>query len=80
MKNIVFFVVLMLVAGCHYLEEPETLLRDPHYTAYKERLDALESQRLKGEITYAQYLEKKKQADDNYTREVQERTQKIEGQ
>ena len=72
--------IFMLLTGCNYLDEPQSLLKEPHYAAYQEKLNTLESSYLNGETTYGDYLEKKRQADDTYTKEVQDRTEKIEGQ
>ena len=63
-----------------YINEPATIVQDPHFGNYKEKLDALEKQYLEKEITYAQYLEQKTALDDQYTKEVEERNQKIMGQ
>ncbi len=81
-KMIIFFLTLFLM-GCSYgeklLNEPEAIIKDPHYAQYQEKLDALEKSYLQKEITYAQYLEKKQQLDDIYTKEVRERTEVIYG-
>lgn len=85
MKKILFAVFITILAGCSagqeklktYLDEPQAILKDPHYADYKEKADTLESSYLKKEITYAEYLEKKKELDENYDKEVQERTDKI---
>ena len=63
-----------------YINEPSTIVQDPHFGNYKEKLDALEKQYLEKEITYAQYLEQKTVLDDQYNKEVSERNQKIMGQ
>ncbi len=70
--------VLITLIGCHYFPDDfERLMRDPHYTRYQQQLNELESSYLKGSLSYADYLEKKKQIDDTYTQEVQEREQII---
>ena len=77
-KMIVGFVFL-LAAGCSYLYDPKTILQDPHYAAYQEKLETLESAYLNNEMTYAEYLEKKKDIDDMYGKEVRDRAAAIEG-
>ncbi|MBN1870203.1 MAG: hypothetical protein JW847_06500 [Candidatus Omnitrophica bacterium] len=63
--------------GQNYLENPETLIQDPHFANYKENRDGLERQYLHKEITYAEYIEQRDHLDAKYDREVQERTNKI---
>lgn len=88
MKKITGVVLaLMLAAGCSYkgetlssyLENPSTLIKDPHYTHYQENRDSLESQYLKKEITYADYMKQLGELDDQYSKEVQDRTDIITG-
>lgn len=87
-KTMLLFLVSVL-AGCTYAGErelrdyinaPSTIVQDPHFGNYKEKLDALEKQYLGKDITYAQYLEQKIALDDQYNKEVEERNQKIMGQ
>lgn len=82
-------VLVSVIAGCtyagerelsDYINEPSTIIRDPHFANYKEKLDALEKQYLEKQITYAQYLEQKTVLDDQYNKEVEERNQKIMGE
>lgn len=76
-KGIILFFIFVF-AGCSYGgEQLKTWIEDPHYMDYRQNRDELESSYLKGEITYAEYLESKKQMDDDYDREVREREQKI---
>ncbi|MCK5178434.1 MAG: hypothetical protein KAR32_02810 [Candidatus Omnitrophica bacterium] len=82
-KSLVLFFALVLFGcsyGQNYLKNPETFIRDPHFSEYKERRDDLERQYLHKEITYAQYIEQKDRLDETYDREVQERTDKIMSQ
>lgn len=77
--------LVMLLAGCtyegksleSYLEEPESIIKDPHYGEYQAKLDALESQYLHKEISYAEYVGKKKELEDIYTKEVRDRNDVI---
>ena len=80
MKKFIFG-LLLLVVGCSYkgqnletyVDEPQTILRDPHFANYQEARDHLESEYLQKKMTYGEYLEKKKELDDKYTKEVQKR-------
>lgn len=79
-KVMALCVFIVFAAGCSYgSEKLKTLLTDPDYSQYRERLDSLERSRLHGEISYPQYLEKKQQLDEDYARIIQEREQKIHG-
>ena len=73
-KGILLLLVLVFL-GCSSspTEQFKTLVSDPHYAQYKQKLDDLEHQQLSGAIGYAEYLERKKQIDEDYTKEVQER-------
>ena len=85
MKKIIIGVLALFLAGCSavqekietYSDEPENLVKDPHFADYKTRLDELESSYLKKKISYAEYLERKKEIDEQYNKEVKERTEKI---
>ncbi len=75
-KNLLLLCVLFVVGcsyGKEYLENPDTFIRDPHFTSYKKDLGTLESSYLKKEITYAEYVEEKDKIDQRYAKEVQER-------
>ena len=87
-KMLLLFLALVLV-GCtyagerelsDYIDEPATIVQDPHFGNYKGKLDALEKEYLEKKITYAQYLEQKTVLDDQYNKEVAQRNQKIMGQ
>lgn len=83
-KNYIVLILALFVVGCsgytgqdrlkNFLVHPESWLRDPHFAEYKQKLDALESEYLRKEITYAEYVNKKNKLDAMYDREVQERT------
>jgi len=85
MKKAMMLILLLGLLGCAYegerlstyLEDPRAIIRDPHFGNYKEKRDALESQYLKKEITYAEYVGQMNELDDNYSREVQERDEII---
>lgn len=86
MKKIFLFIIGLMIAGCAYqgqnldtyLENPETIIRDPHFAKYQEESAALEKEYYtEKKITYAEYQEKKNQLDQKYDQEVQQRNQKI---
>ena len=77
--------IAFLSLGCadkltSYLDDPGTIIQDPHYAEYEKQLQQLEHQYLQKEIDYAQYVEKKSQLDDVYTKEVKERNAVIYGE
>ena len=83
-RNILLLLVLIL-AGCtyqgaklsSYFKNPRSFIQDPHFSKYKEKRDAIESQYLQREITYAQYVKEMDELDETYAKEVQERNAKI---
>ena len=84
-KVIVLLFVAVCLAGCTYegstlqtyVEDPTTLIQDPHFTRYQEKRDTLERAYLHKEITYADYLKKRDALDDQYAQEVQQRDHSI---
>lgn len=79
-KGLLLICVLMIFGcsyGQEYLDDPKSIIRDPHFNTYKHNRDELESSYLNKEITYAEYLEQKNKMDEKYSQEVQERTQII---
>lgn len=81
MKKGLLLLCALTLLGCtygqDYLKNPETIIRDPHFSAYKQKRDDLESAYLRKEITYAEYIEQRDRLDEIYAREVQERNAKI---
>ena len=83
-KYVPLFLILLL-AGCvyegkplgHYIENPGSLMEDPHFAEYQKKRDVLESEYLQKKITYAEYMESKNKLDEKYAQEVQERNAKI---
>ena len=81
MNYFIIIFSLLLSAGCTYtgqnpqtyIDEPETILQDPHYGSYQQQSDDLERQYLEKKITYADYLEQKKALDDQYSKDVKKR-------
>ena len=83
MKKILFYCLVVLCAGCAhswetYVEDPKTLLEDPLTVNHQAALDDLESRYLHKEMTYAEYLDRKKRLEEDYAEKVQVRTDKIE--
>ena len=78
MKKMTVVFMALFFFGCAYGgEQLETLVRDPHYAQYQEKLDALEKSYLHEQISYSEYIDKKKQLEDVYDKEVKEREDKI---
>ncbi len=78
MKKITVFLFALFFFGCAYGgEQIETLVKDPHYAQHREKLDTLEKSYLHGQISYSEYIAKKKQLEDDYDKQVKEREQKI---
>ncbi len=74
MKKIWVILMALLIFGCSYgAQEVKKLVTDPHFAQYQKNMDELESSYLKGNIKYSDYLARKKQLEDNYTKEVKER-------
>jgi len=83
MKKSFLLIPLLIFLGCSYLqgdydiENPQSFFKDPHYLAYKDKRDALESLYLKKEISYSAYIEQRDALDSKYDQEVIVRENKI---
>jgi len=81
MKKILVLLYALTIFGCsygqEYLENPESFIRDPHFTEYKKNRDNLESSYLSKEITYAEYIEQKDNLDEQYSKEISVRSSKV---
>lgn len=82
MRQTVIFLCLIFLTGCaekieSIIDDPGTLLKDPGFAGYQQRLDELESRYLRKEMTYAEYLEKKKAIEDNYEQEVKKQEESL---
>lgn len=74
MKKMMLALMVVAVVGCAYGgDQIRTWIEDPHYIEYQNKLTALERSYLSGEIAYAEYLEQKRDIDNQYTWEVQKR-------
>ena len=82
MKNAWMFISLVFVfSGCAigkeklemYTNNPEFIIKDPHFYDYQQNLDAVEKDYLSKKITYADYLKKKEELDSHYNQDVQRR-------
>ncbi|MFA5087545.1 MAG: hypothetical protein WC552_00760 [Candidatus Omnitrophota bacterium] len=88
MKIIQWFVLILFLVGCSacahsfrsYLDDPRLILKDPHYAAYQGKVTAVEHSYLRGQMDYAEYLEARKQIDEDYAKEVQSRDRIIRGE
>ena len=74
---------LFFLSGCaerieSIVDDPGTILQDPGFAGYQQRLDALESQYLRKEMTYAEYLERKKAIDESYEQEIRKQKETLE--
>ncbi|MCD4779149.1 MAG: hypothetical protein K8S27_01165 [Candidatus Omnitrophica bacterium] len=74
---ILIFLLLVSTPGCQYLENPRTLIRDPHFAEYKKQRDELEREYLRKEIMYDDYILRRDELDNIYSKEVQERQEKM---
>ncbi len=75
MKNTFFYLIMIASLGCAnqlqtIIESPEKFIEDPIFAEYKKNLDNLERSYLKKEITYADYLEKKKKLEEDYEKKI----------
>ena len=81
MKRILMILLALGLAGCtfggekvkSYLEDPKSFFEDPLSVKHQQRLDDLERQYIRQQITYAQYLEQRRALQEEYAREVQHR-------
>jgi hypothetical protein len=82
-KNMGVVLVLMgiFVAGCHggrdrfrvYADNPLELMLDPHFAEHENQARDMERAYLHKKITYAEYLEAKKELEAKYSDEVRKR-------
>jgi len=80
---ILFFLFLL---GCtyqgkplsEYLEDPRSIIKDPHFAEYKDKRDQLEHLYLTNQISYADYVKQIDELDNIYTKEVNERNAKLQ--
>ncbi|MBF0384953.1 MAG: hypothetical protein HQL27_03685 [Candidatus Omnitrophica bacterium] len=77
MKKFILISAVLAFFGCSYIENPEKLIKDPHFTQYQERKDSLESRYLSKEINYSDYIQQKEALDREYEQEVNYRNEKI---
>ncbi len=80
MRKILMIGLLLAVVGCAYTqEEVKEFVRDPHYMQYQQKLNDVERLYLDDKISYPEYLKRKEQIDNQYTKEVQNREGIIHG-
>lgn len=81
MRMLVVGLLLFSLSGCaNGSERIPRWVKDPHYTRHLEKMDDLERSRLAGEVSYVEYLEKKKQLESQYDDEVKKREDTIHAQ
>jgi hypothetical protein len=83
MKNIFIILALLFLTGCaekfqSLVDDPGTILQDPDFTNYQQRLDSVEKEYLDKKITYAEYLERKNKIEEDYARQTKEQKQSLE--
>lgn len=77
-------VVFFTAFGCSgeriltIMDEPVKLFEDPLSVDYQNDLDTLERRYIRKEISYVDYLEKKRRIEDDYARQVQKRRDTVE--
>jgi hypothetical protein len=86
MKNMFILLLVLLASGCAethqridtIVDDPAAILQDPGFANYEQKLNALEKKYLQKEITYAEYLEEKKEIENNYEREVKRQEAQVD--
>lgn len=78
MKFAIMFVVVLALAGCTHDNPVQHLIQDQEFAGYKETLDQLEKDYLRKRITYADYLQKKQQVDEEYQKQIETRRHQLE--
>ena len=86
MKNLWIVLFVFFVAGCastterleSMVDDPRTILQDPGFANYQQKLDDLEKQYLQKKITYAEYIEQKKKIEEDYSGEIQKQKDSLE--
>ena len=83
-----WFTVFLFVflAGCastterieSFVDDPGTILQDPGFADYQQKLDDLEKLYLQKKITYAEYLEQKNKIEEAYARDVKKQKNSLE--
>ena len=89
MKKFLLLVFALTCIGCSggltkegvtfkdYLRQPRLLIKDPHFAEYKEERDKIEALYLNKTIDYVEYTRRMDELDEDYTKEVQARDEKI---
>ncbi len=75
MKNY-WVIVLGFLVGCSSYQV-ENLVKDPHYAHHRQATEELEHAYLRKEISFPEYQNKRKELENRYSQEVQQRESKI---
>ena len=78
MKRFILAAAIIFAAGCSTVNPMDDIIRDKQFDQYRSDLDQLESQYLQKQITYAEYLDKKKIVEETYQKEIDDRRQSIQ--
>ena len=78
MKKFWLIGLLGLLLGCS-TAQVEQFVKDPHYAHHRQSMEELEHAYLRKEISFPEYQEKRKELEDQYSHEVQDREAKIHG-
>lgn len=79
MRKILIICGLLFLAGCAmYGEDIKKVMTDPVYADYISQKEAVEGQYLAGSVTYAVYLERLRELDNEYEKHVKERDRKLQ--
>ena len=86
MKRFWTLLIVLGICGCSYgkhhvemMMTPSGIFEDPLYVNYQRRSDELEGKYLRQEISYAEYVEQKRNLEDQYSGEAEKRKKIIEG-
>ena len=86
MRKVFIFLCFVFLAGCastterieSMVDDPGTILQDPGFAGYQQKLDDLEKQYLEKKMTYAEYLEQKNKIEEDYAKDVKQQKNSLE--
>lgn len=77
-RFIVVCAAAVLLCGCSAHDKVRNIIRDQEFADYQKELDNLEKDYLHKRMSYADYLEKKQQVEENYEQQISSRRDAIE--